>query len=65
MEQCLWVIEDTSFVPGLVCWIDVSSTDPAGSQDFYAGLFGWTYQIDPDSDRRHSAARAATDLHCR
>jgi uncharacterized protein len=47
------VIEDTSFVPGLVCWIDVSSADPAGSQDFYAGLFGWTYQIDPDSDCGH------------
>ena len=34
------MIGDTSFVPGLVRWIDVSSTDPAGSQDFYAGLFG-------------------------
>ncbi|MGB9278856.1 MAG: VOC family protein [Pseudonocardiaceae bacterium] len=40
--------EDTPFFPGLACWIDVSSTDPAGSRDFYAGLFGWTYHIDPD-----------------
>jgi uncharacterized protein len=47
------VVEEMSFVPGLVCWIDVSSTDPAGSRDFYAGLFGWTYQIDPDPDRGH------------
>jgi uncharacterized protein len=47
------VIEDTSFVPGLVCWIDVSSTDPVGSQDFYAGLFGWTYQFNPNSDHGH------------
>lgn len=38
--------EDTSFIPGSVCWIDVSTVDPAGSRDFYAGLFGWTYQID-------------------
>jgi uncharacterized protein len=44
------VIENTSFIPGLVCWIDVSSTDPAGSRDFYAGLFGWTYEIAPDPD---------------
>ena len=40
------MIEDTSFIPGSVCWIDVSTVDPAGSRDFYAGLFGWTYQID-------------------
>ncbi len=40
--------EDTSFFPGLACWIDVSSIDPARSRDFYAGLFGWTYDIGPD-----------------
>lgn len=34
-----------SFIPGSVCWVDVSSTDPAGSRQFYSGLFGWTYQI--------------------
>ncbi|MGH3718998.1 MAG: VOC family protein [Pseudonocardiaceae bacterium] len=45
------MIEDESFSPGLVCWIDVSSTDPARSRDFYAGLFDWTYQVDPDPDR--------------
>jgi uncharacterized protein len=39
-----WVARDASFVPGSVCWIDVSSTDPVGSRDFYRGLFGWTYQ---------------------
>jgi predicted enzyme related to lactoylglutathione lyase len=42
-----WVVKGPSFIPGSVCWIDVSSTDPAGSRDFYAGLFGWTYRIDP------------------
>jgi predicted enzyme related to lactoylglutathione lyase len=40
------VVEDT-FTPGLICWIEVSSTDPASSRDFYAGLFGWNYHIDP------------------
>jgi uncharacterized protein len=37
-------VQGTSFVSGSVWWIDVSSTDPAGSRDFYAGLFGWRYQ---------------------
>jgi hypothetical protein len=39
-----WVTRDASFIPGSVCWVDVTSTDPAGSRDFYKGLFGWTYQ---------------------
>jgi uncharacterized protein len=37
-------VQDKSFVSGSVWWVDVSSTDPAGSRDFYAGLFGWRYQ---------------------
>ena len=41
-----WLVGAMSFVPGSVCWIDVSSTNPAGSRDFYAGLLGWTYRID-------------------
>ncbi len=45
------MLEDTSFIPGSVCWVDVSTVDPAGSRDFYAGLFGWTYQIDPHPRR--------------
>lgn len=40
-------------VPGTVCWVDVSTTDPAASRDFYAGLLGWTYRIDPDPDSGH------------
>jgi predicted enzyme related to lactoylglutathione lyase len=46
-----WLVGDTSSVPGSVCWIDVSSTDPAGSRDFYAGLLGWTYRINLDRGR--------------
>ena len=34
-------------IPGLVCWIEVSSSNPVGSREFYAGLFGWTYLTDP------------------
>jgi predicted enzyme related to lactoylglutathione lyase len=52
------VVMDPSFTPGSACWIDVSSTDPAGSREFYAGLFGWTYQINP-GHRRNTTALCA------
>jgi predicted enzyme related to lactoylglutathione lyase len=29
-------------------WVDLSSTDPAGSRDFYAKLFGWKVEVNPD-----------------
>jgi predicted enzyme related to lactoylglutathione lyase len=45
------VAQDTLFISGSVCWIDVSNTNPAVSRDFYTGLFGWTYQIDPHPRR--------------
>jgi predicted enzyme related to lactoylglutathione lyase len=38
------------FVPGTPCWVDASTTDPAGSRDFYAGLFGWSYHVDSDPE---------------
>ncbi len=51
------VVKGTSFVAGSVCWIAVSTADPVGSRDFYAGLFGWAYQSDPNSGRgRYSTA---------
>jgi uncharacterized protein len=50
-----WLIGDTAFIPGSVCWVDVSSTDPAGSRDFYAGLLGWTYRIDRHPGRGYYA----------
>jgi predicted enzyme related to lactoylglutathione lyase len=31
--------------------VAVSSTDPAGSRDFYRGLVGWTYQMDSPAGR--------------
>lgn len=42
-----WVAEGPEFSPGSVCWIDLSTLDPAASRDFYAGLFGWIFQIHP------------------
>ncbi|HEX7497716.1 MAG TPA: VOC family protein [Candidatus Limnocylindrales bacterium] len=29
-------------------WIDLSSSDPAASRDFYAKLFGWQIEVDPN-----------------
>ncbi len=46
------VTGNASWSPGSVCWVDVSSTDPAGSREFYSGLFSWTYQINSRPGRR-------------
>jgi len=32
---------------GRFCWYDLMSTDPAGSQEFYGALFGWTVKPTP------------------
>ena len=29
-------------------WIDLSSSDPAASREFYAALFGWQVEVNPD-----------------
>jgi hypothetical protein len=29
-------------------WVDLSSSDPAGSRDFYAKLLGWSVEVDPN-----------------
>ena len=29
-------------------WIDLSTSDPAAARDFYARLFGWQVEVDPD-----------------
>lgn len=47
-----WVSRGASFLPGSVCWVDVSSTDPVGSREFYRGLFDWTYQSDSHPGRK-------------
>lgn len=37
----------TSYAQGTPSWVDLSSTDPAASQAFYGGLFGWTFEANP------------------
>jgi predicted enzyme related to lactoylglutathione lyase len=29
-------------------WVDLGSTDPAGSREFYSKLFGWQIEVNPD-----------------
>src|SRR3989442_11485087 len=29
-------------------WLDLSSSDPAGSREFYSKLFGWDIEVNPD-----------------
>ena len=36
--------ERTSYKPGTPSFVDLSTTDVAAAKDFYAGLFGWTYE---------------------
>jgi len=38
---------NNSHTQGTPSWIDLSSTDPAASQAFYGGLFGWTFEGSP------------------
>jgi predicted enzyme related to lactoylglutathione lyase len=33
---------------GMPCWIELVTTDPQRAQDFYAGLFGWEYEVHED-----------------
>jgi predicted enzyme related to lactoylglutathione lyase len=42
--------ERTSHPPGTISWTDLSTTDPAGAKEFYAGLFGWEYDDRPVGD---------------
>ena len=36
------------FEPGKPSWVELSSTDPAGSRAFYEKLFGWNIWVSPD-----------------
>ncbi|MGL5829620.1 MAG: VOC family protein [Angustibacter sp.] len=36
---------DTPWPVGTPCWVDLSVDDQAAAQTFYAGLFGWQYDI--------------------
>src|SRR5215469_5415759 len=37
-----------TFVANAPAWVDLSSTDPAASRDFYSKLFGWKVEVNED-----------------
>ena len=37
----------TSYPQGTPNWVDLQTTDQGAAKDFYAGLFGWTYDDQP------------------
>lgn len=44
------MITDSAVTEGMPLWADVSAVDPLASGDYYAGLFGWSYETHPDPD---------------
>src|SRR3954447_4236386 len=40
--------ETTMQLRNKVAWVDLASKDPEGSRTFYASLFGWDAQVNPD-----------------
>jgi len=39
----------TGVAPGAVAWFEIGTTDPEATEAFYGGLFGWTFELDPDA----------------
>ena len=35
--------------PNTVAWFQIGTEDPAAAQEFYGGLFGWSFTPDPKS----------------
>ena len=40
--------EQERFVPGVPNWVDLTTPDPRAAQEFYGGLFGWTFAAPGD-----------------
>jgi uncharacterized protein len=47
------------YIPGVPCWVDVSTPDPEAGRAFYSGLFGWEFEDvkAPSSEGEHHAAQ--------
>ena len=37
------MLERTSYLPGVPCWLDTMQPDPEAAKEFYGGLFGWRF----------------------
>jgi predicted enzyme related to lactoylglutathione lyase len=40
--------ERNGYPQGTPCWADVSTSDPEAARAFYAGLFGWDWEVNSD-----------------
>jgi predicted enzyme related to lactoylglutathione lyase len=40
--------ERNGYPQGTPCWADISTSDPDAARAFYAGLFGWEWEVNPD-----------------
>jgi len=49
--------EMTSYPPGVPSWIDLATSDPEAARAFYAGLFGWDYDIGPEETGNYTMCR--------
>jgi uncharacterized protein len=41
-------MESVSWAPNRFAWVDLGTTDPEDSRDFYRKLFGWDIEVSPD-----------------
>jgi predicted enzyme related to lactoylglutathione lyase len=44
-----------------ISWFEIGTDDPATAQRFYGGLFGWTFQADPDTEGYSIISTPAAD----
>jgi hypothetical protein len=42
------MMTEATAVANKPAWVDLSSSDAAGSREFYSKLFGWTVEVNPD-----------------
>jgi uncharacterized protein len=48
-----------TYPEGVPTWVDTEQQDPQAAQEFYGGLFGWTFRTTPRSRRPGSPPRVA------
>ena len=53
----------TEYPPGTFNWTELSTTDTAGATEFYAGLFGWSFEEMPMPGERNSYHAARNGEH--
>src|SRR5258706_11554669 len=59
-QEAVTMAETKTFVANAPVWVDLSSTDAAGSRDYYANLFGWKVELAPEPD---AGGYALAQLH--